>query len=336
MTRALPETVAAALRDSDARLVLTGAGGWLGLATLELLAETLGPSFTSRVVAFGSARRTLRLRDGTAIDQRPLEEIVALRPQATLVLHTAFLTKDKVAGMSEQAYVAANRRISDTMFGALDAIGADGLFLASSGAAGFADDPAAAPDLRLYGRLKRDDEERAAVWAAERSGTAAIARIFSLTGPYINKPHNYALASFLLDALAGRPIEVRAATRVVRSYAAIRDLVALSLSLLLRRADAITRFETGGVPMEMGEIAAAVSVVTGGPGFVRAPLGEGEDNIYAGDDRQWHSLLAGEGLAPTPFAEQLRETADYLAALDRVRPEPGVGASRSRTQVNHA
>jgi nucleoside-diphosphate-sugar epimerase len=67
--------------------------------------------------------------------------------------------------------------------------------------------------MRLYGSLKREDEERFAAWADAAGKRAVIARIFALTGPYINKPGAYAIASFLADAMAARPVEVRAPVR---------------------------------------------------------------------------------------------------------------------------
>ena len=63
---------AAALPASDARIVITGASGWIGKATLELLYNTLGPGdFAKRVFAFGSAPRSIDFGAGT-IEQRPL------------------------------------------------------------------------------------------------------------------------------------------------------------------------------------------------------------------------------------------------------------------------
>src|SRR5574338_236013 len=129
----LDPTAATLLTSSDARIVITGAGGWIGKAALELLYNTLGPAaFASRVVAFGSAARTVDFGAG-AIEQKPLAGIFALPRAPTLVLHLAFLTKDKVGGMDENEYRRANRALSRTVLDALDDIGATAVFVASSG-----------------------------------------------------------------------------------------------------------------------------------------------------------------------------------------------------------
>src|SRR5206468_11290266 len=129
--------------------------------------------------------------------------LTSLPSRPTILLHTAFLTKDCAARMSEADYVAQNQAIRLTVLDALDSVGVNRLFLASSGAAAHADDPAASPAMRLYGSMKRDDEQIFADWADETSNRVVAARLFALSGPYINKPETYALASFILDALAG-------------------------------------------------------------------------------------------------------------------------------------
>jgi nucleoside-diphosphate-sugar epimerase len=259
----LSGAAATALPESDARIVITGAGGWIGKATLELLYNTLGPGdFAKRVYAFGSAPRSIDF--GTAkIEQRPLAAILALPSEPTLVLHLAFLTKDKVAGMDEDEYCRLNRVLSRTVLEALDMIGATAVFVASSGAAEFADDPTAPTAMRLYGSLKKGDEQAFARWAEERGARAVIARIFALSGPHINKHDTYALASFIRDALAGGPISIRSDFRVFRSYVAIRELMSLVFAGMLEDGPGVLRFSTGGERLEMQRVAEIVSETLG-------------------------------------------------------------------------
>ena len=149
--------VSEALRRSDVRIVVTGANGWLGRATSHVLLECLGEEFPSRVRCFGSQHRSIPLANGVAVEQRPLVELGELAPAPTFLLHFAFLTKDIAEAMEESEYRAANQQISSTVRDALGRIGCKGVFLASSGAAHFADDEKASPAMRAYGELKRDD-----------------------------------------------------------------------------------------------------------------------------------------------------------------------------------
>lgn len=312
----LSEPARMAVRHDERRIVVVGARGWIGKVLLSLLNEALDPAdFADRVVCFGSTEGEIALEDGLCVKQQPLSALAALPYRSTLLFHLAFLTKDKVAGMAEADYVAANRNLSQTVVDALDPIGVDRLFLASSGAAAFADDEAAAMDLRLYGRLKRDDEALFSDWAKALPATrrAAIGRIYNVSGPYINKHDAYALASFILDALAGRPIEVRAPMRVIRGYVPVRELISFVLvSLLKPDGEIALHFETGGEALELGEVASRVAARFGVE-VRRRPVTEPRDNRYVGDAQAWERRLAGVGMAPAPLIEQIAETAAFLA-----------------------
>lgn len=299
--------VAAALAASDHRIVVTGAGGWLGLATLELLDNALGAAFADRVVAYASRARDVTLRSGTVVALRPLVDIACLPPRPTLVLHLAFLTKDRVASMDEAAYREANAALSASVLAALDAIGATGVFVASSGAARSAGDAAATPAMRLYGELKTHDETLFADWAQQTGRTAVVTRIFNVAGPYINKPGHYALAAFVADALVARPIAVQAPHRVVRSFVAIRELMSLVLALLLG-GPGIVRFDTGSDELELADLAAAVAAELGGS-VARAPIVGDRIDRYVGDPGPYRMLLARHAIARVSLAEQIRDTA---------------------------
>jgi UDP-glucuronate decarboxylase len=297
--------VANALREDDRRIIITGAGGWLGLATLDLLGAALGDQLAKRVCAFGSTTRMLRLADGTPLLQRPLADMAWLPHAPSIVLHTAFLTKDRAEAMDEAQYRAANAVIRDTVLGALGPIGAQSVFVASSGAAAKADDPR--PAMALYGAMKREDEAAFAQWAQDTDNRAVIARLYALAGPRINKPQNYAIASFCQDALSGRPIEVRAPREVIRAYVAIREVMSLAFSLLLD-GQGVVRFDSGGTPLELAQVAALIS-----PSVARAPITQGPPDTYHGDGPAYAALLRENGITPVPLAQALRETLEDMA-----------------------
>lgn len=322
----LSPNVADALRQSGHRIVITGASGWLGRATLSLLAGALGTVSNARVHCFGSQQRNLDIDGVPAIEQRPLEAIADLPPCPTLVLHLAFLTKDRAEAMDEDEYKAANRRISRTVLEALDTIGAEAVFVASSGAAAFADDPEASAAMRLYGSLKREDEEAFANWATEAGRKAVVTRIFNISGPHINKHGSYALASFILDALAGGPVQVRAPHDVLRGYVAIRELMSLVFALLLRPAAGAVRFDSGGAPVELGELAQQVASLLGGCEVVRPERTADRVDRYLGDDARYRGLLAEHRVVPVELPRQIAETAEFLVGFQSHSTLNGVTA----------
>lgn len=325
--------VSEALRKSDWRIIISGATGWLGRATLDLLQQSLSSDFSSRVLCFGSRARTIPLPGGNVIEQQPLSALASIPLHPTFFLHFAFLTKDRAEHMDETDYREANERIRRTVLDALDPVGCEGLFVASSGAAHVADDENAPAAMRLYGQLKRDDEREFASWAEDRARTAVIARIHNLSGPHINKTTSYALACFILDGLAGRPIAVRASHEVWRGYVAVRELMSLVVAMLLEGLPGAVCFDTGGEAIELGALARAVAAQLENPPIVRPADTSGTPDRYLGDAVTYRSLLDRHRISAVGIEQQISETIDFLrksAALEEREgwlAEPGHGSA---------
>lgn len=316
---ALPPGLAERLRASPWRVLVTGAGGWLGQAALELLADALGGDWRERVCAFGSDRRHWTLRDGTDVHQRSLAELPALPHAPSLLLHFAYLTREKATAMPAHVYIATNRELSRLAAECGAEVGVERAFATSSGAVHAAlansDDP---DPMLLYGRLKLEDEalfERFALAAPGRR--AFVARLFNLSGPYINKP--YALASFIEQARHGR-IEVRARHPVVRSYTSAANLLGAALGQLLTdEAEPYLCAETvGECEVEVGELARMVRDLVAPEATIERPrMVAGPVDRYVGDGARYRRLLAEHGVAEHPLARQVADTADYLRHASR-------------------
>lgn len=302
------------LREGPWRVVVTGAGGWLGLATLELLAGLFGARFADRVVCFGAQARTLRLRGGVEIAQAPLAALADLTPAPSLMLHLAFVTQGPAMMLEADGYVTANRALAAQVLSSLDRIGTEAVFQASSGAAHLADRGGGPQSKALYGWLKREDEGAFADWATRRGARAAIGRIFNLSGPYINRRATYALASFIADAQAGRPLRVGAATPVWRSYVAISALMSVVAGALTDGAAGVTAFETAGErTVEVGELARIIAEMLGAPGVERPAFDpDAPGDRYVGDGRVFAQLARAHAVAPIDLAAQIRQTAAFM------------------------
>ena len=306
---ALAPDLALRLERSGLSVVVTGAGGWLGRATLEMLEGALGASFGVRVHAFGSAGRVQRLRSGTTVVVRPVGELDRVPHRPHLLLHHAFVTRDRLASLGPRAFVAANRELSDAV--AAHAARADvaGIFVPSSGAVygtpGGTVDP--------YGMAKRDDEERFSALATGRP--LVVMRVFNLAGPFINKPGAYVLASVVSDVLSGGPVRLTADHPVVRSYVHVGDVLSLALSVLTAGPAPDGPFDTAGeCEVEVGELAQRAVEVCGRPGTVieRPPLLSDVPDRYVGDGAAWWALAARHAVVPADLGAQLRDTAGYL------------------------
>lgn len=245
------------------------------------------------------------------VTQRPLVELANLSRHPTLLLHFAFLTKERAEAMPEADYRFANQAIRRLVLNALDHIGVEAAFLASSGAARFADDPLTKPAMQLYGELKRQDEDAFTAWSEAQDRCLVIARIFNVSGPHINKLPSYALSSFILDALRGGPVIVKARHEVRRGYVALRELMSLTFALLLDQPRGVTQFDSGGQDVELGELASLIASSTNC--YVERPVsGEGRADIYVGDEIGYQRLLDRYGIEGVSLTDQISETIAFM------------------------
>lgn len=300
--------------DSAAPIVLTGATGWFGRASLERLSERLGPELGRRAALFASSAKRLELRDGTALAVEPLAGLPRTPGEGGLLAHFAFLTRDRVADLGHDRYVAVNEAITEAVAGWVRSARPAYVLLASSGAVHCAGELGADP----YGRLKLLEEQALASACAAVGARLCVIRAFNVSGPYMRAPERYALGSMIGQALAARPIEVKAAHPVIRSFVAITELLELGLAVLADDAagDVVTFDSAGEEEVEVGELAARVAHVLGRPpGDVTrpAPVSSPVDR-YVGDPGPIARLRERHSIEHVPLDEQIRRTASVWGA----------------------
>lgn len=313
----LPHLAAESLRSGRTLFAVTGATGWLGRATLAALDEALGDE--ARIVAYGSRAQTFEFAPGRMIEVAPICDLRNLRSETPVtILHYAFVTKDRVGKVSLSDFVRANTELDDHVAAALAANPLAGLFLPSSGAV-YAPDRTLKRDLSRdpYGAMKVEQEQRFEGLMADAKAPCVVARVFNLSGPYINKHGAYALASIINDVLRGGPIELRASQPVIRSYVHVGDLIALALAELRRLpSGAFARFDTAGeIELEVGALATRVAAVLGASHLQvhRPPVAAEPIDRYVGDGAEMAARMNANGFAARDLDAQIRDTAAFLS-----------------------
>jgi UDP-glucuronate decarboxylase len=300
---------ARAMQESAAPVVITGAGGWLGQAAVEMFADALGDDIATRLHAFAARPRPMPLRCGRTLALQPLEHLAALKLQNPLVFHLAFLTREHAATLGWPRYIAENRKISAIMQDFLKKTGAGGLFVPSSGAACTADE-------NPYGALKREDEEIFIQLAGRQNFPAVIMRVFNLSGSFINKHASYALSCIIADIARGGPVRLRAAHPVWRGYTHVQDVLNIALGCLLTPLHPKI-FNSAGEPIEIGDLAErAARVLAGKKIEIQRPDWQtGPTDKYLGDATIFQNLAAQLNIRLHSLDAQILHTADYMQAL---------------------
>ena len=299
-------TPAQRLASSGERIAVTGATGWFGRVTLDLLAAALGPEgFSARVVGYASRPNEVDVAGVGPVALRPLTE---LEP-AEVLLHYAFVTTTRVDPEERTAFIATNAAITARVAAVLRTGEVRRFLVTSSGSAHDAD-----LERNPYGTLKWLDE-LAFPEACRRAGAACVvARVFNVAGPHMTRPDAYALGNLIRLAAAGEPLEVAARGDVLRSYVGVEEVVQTALGELFDGQSTV--FETGGEQeVEIEELANAVLRVLGREDLpVRRERTPGAPaNRYVGDGRRMRELAARHGITVRGLDELIAVTAADLA-----------------------
>ncbi len=304
------------LLESGLDIVITGASGWIGRSTLEMLNSTLGPALSARVHAFGSTAGTLTLRSGVQVPIQPLGDLLKLRIGPHLLAHYAFATREFVSTLGFSEYIRRNEAITDLVLAHLQRAAPAGIIYLSSGAVHLGSDL----EINPYGVLKARDEVvfgRAVSDSAQsNSQRLVIPRLFNLAGPFLNKPDRFVLGSIINDVLGGGPVRLMSARVVTRSYVHVADLVELCFAILLGSGTVPSApFDMAGDrEVEVGELATIIAAVLGHPDMAieRPTVSMSDPDRYVGDGSTMRSLAHVYGLALKSLETQIEDTARFL------------------------
>jgi len=303
-------------------IVLTGPTGWIGQAMLARLAGSGDPHWHRNVRLFGSRSGEVTVA-GLSLPVRPLDTLTGTDVDGALVVHLAYLTKEKAELLGERRFTDTNLAIDDRL---LDAIGSRtprAVFAASSGAAALAAD---GRDRHPYGLCKLRQEDRLLEWSA-RTGVPTLAgRIWNIAGPYMNKVRSYALGDMLAQAQLSGRIRVGARVPVFRSYLHVADLCDLVLAALSQGIGLPAPVDLcGGEVLEMGDLADRVAAATGlAPGSVdREPVDWTRPSIYLGAFAQTRSLAMAVDRQFASLERQIADTRAWIGAQDQPSLVPG-------------
>ncbi len=305
--------------DGGLSIAVTGAGSWLAQALLaDLAAEGLLPA-AERLRLFASSARTMDV-GGRSLTVEALAGAAPLQGGPWLLLHFAFLGKERTQGLPVADFVAANDAIlRDTLRLAAPARDLRMVFSSSGAAYGPDRSLVEVPDANPYGWCKVQHERQLADWCGAHGVPLVMPRIFSIGGPHINKIDSYALSSMILAAKRSGTIRIMARRPVFRSFVHVSELNGLLCETALQQPAATPcLFDTSGLETaEMADLAAVVSEVLA-PMTVhieRDTLVDPVADYYVGDGSTYRTLLALQQKRIVGLHEIVRQTVCYVDRL---------------------
>jgi nucleoside-diphosphate-sugar epimerase len=287
---------------SDDRVLVTGAAGWFGRTAI---AMTGGASL--ELLATGSKDQKIEI-DGQsqAVHTQTLEIILAFRP--TVIIDSAFVTRERLPVLGHKAYIEANQRIIDESL-AIAAMPSVRKYIGfSSGATKhLAGHSSSSIEENPYAAQKRMYESKISEITANLQSDISVARVWSVTGSYCTKPQTFAFTDLIAQAKLGL-IEIKAKHLVFRRYCALEDVLAIAMLPTAPGSNPI--FDTGGDLIELGELAKRVVNLVNPNAEIRRQIDpELPSDDYYSDSEDWDGLLQSADLAKDSISEQVTRVA---------------------------
>jgi nucleoside-diphosphate-sugar epimerase len=289
-------------------LLLTGASGWFGRTALWEYEQVHGPEALRRdVIPFASRVRLVDFDSPHGpLKALPLKEITAV-PNPRGLLHLAFLTRDKVEELGWRRYVDSNWAITATVAEVLRMWPNMPVVATSSGAAAVLDGQHSDLEGNPYATLKKQEE----VLLEQESATrmAMVFRVYAATGRFMTRPEKFALGDFLLQAIRGERIRIRAKGLVLRSYVHAGQLMQLAWHLLRQEnVHGFRLFDACTNTLILQELATLIQPGVGHDQITESSLASVSSDVYRGDGRRFARLLAEAGLSAPSMRVQIEDT----------------------------
>ena len=270
---------------SDERILVLGSSGWFGQEFMALLPTD------NTVLAVPGPTSGAHIEDQQIVDFAP-----------TIVANFAFLTRERVDSDGVEAFLAINTQLTERFLRFAQLPGVRGLLTISSGAA------ITEPD-HPYGQLKLAEEQAALSLNSPRR-TAVVARAYSVSGPHVRRPEQYAFSDLIMQAMQG-DMKIKAPVPVYRRYCSVADTLTVSMRSLDAGRSGV--FETGGPLVEIGELAEAVRAeIAPHVSINRAWDPESTPQRYASDDTSWRDWTSAASVRPSDLNEQIAAAARGL------------------------
>jgi nucleoside-diphosphate-sugar epimerase len=306
---------------SDSIIIVTGATGWVGRSLLHELQKAIPcSSFNSSVLAFGSKATVIAstaYREGCQISIPiiPLQDIVQMaRGRNILLVHTAFLTKDRLANYGYSKFVEINRRITDMAYQAAQEASSSRIVAISSGAAALAEqrnEESLDNALDPYGFLKLQEEKLLHAVTATQ-----VLRIYALTGQFIRDPLSFAIGDFLVSALERRPIHIYSKGPVIRGYVSASDVAQCALHWLASEEKPLPPVPAVSHVASLTTLAAKITSIYQLDPVVIESMSE-PANSYSHSPLRFLEMLSRFSIKPNPFNEQILDTARGIEAWNQ-------------------
>lgn len=297
------------------KYVVVGGSGWVAQTTIAKLLDTQF-CLPENLVVYGSHARYGSTIDGHNFrihDWKPKKEEFSIN---TLV-PTAFITLDKYLKYGEEKFLSLNKELIEHVRRYIALNAPQCCILFSSGIVSLPkiDEKISKPH-SIYQALKREEEESIKAQCAQTGTKLVICRLFNASGRYIQNVKHYAISNLILQALKYGKITLDSKAPVWRRYVDLGQVI--ELCIMVSNKKEMYVFETGGVRIELRDLAKTVALHLDATFNDKYEIERGEDS-YHSQSHEFEEMAFRLGVKLLNIQEQISETAvgvKYAMAMD--------------------
>ncbi len=239
------------------KIVVTGSTGWLGKETIWLLQRCFGTEFDERVVCV--AGRNKSSTTNLNIPTISWNEFTNLK-SADLLIHFAFLNREKSFDVGPQNYITLNEKITSDVSSFL--VNNPGCYVlnASSGAADFytpnieSEDP-----MYVYSALKERAEKQ--FLSIPQIGALINMRIWNITGEHISLSSPFLIVDLIQQVKSHGEIHIRGNSQSKRTYVDAQEM--LLVYMLALKEGSRLNLDSGGALTTYENLATEILIRAG-------------------------------------------------------------------------
>ena len=246
-------------KDSEmSSILITGATGWLGQETIDLISRNPKLVSNLELVLLASKDRSIELA-GREFQVKTLKSALDFQVGEIVgVIHLAFLTRDKAKVMPTSEYVDSNQQITSQVSNLIRTCKPSWVVTVSSGAI-FNSEGNLEHDLNSnpYGYCKNIEETLLREVCHEVRANLVVGRLWGAMGRNMPLNRNYAVSDFIQSALCKSEIDIKSGNTVERRYVNAAEFMELLIKIAVS-GDSKT-LDSGGPLIEIGELSELIA-----------------------------------------------------------------------------
>ena len=237
-------------------VVINGATGWLGTATLRAVERIENGENPWEKTLLGSRPRIHLFDDFGSLEILDSQANSLSLPKHDYFVNLAFKTRDYISKLGENEYTRINLGVIKNSIELLKIVKPKSVVLISSGvvtkfqqsAGKFYDD--------AYTRLKIFEEEEFEKASKEINANLVILRMWAATGADMTEPDKYGIGNLLIQARRSPSIRIQSPTQVFRRYADASQQLEICIRLAVEGVS--ETLNSGGTLLEIRDLASTI------------------------------------------------------------------------------